>query len=238
LHFFDADEEWAQGVARYVEWFDTSCRYIGDVTPSYMYMPAALERMRQLVPHARIVVLLRNPIDRALSNHNHDLAKGAERRAELLDLRLLPRCEKELSAATLPGLRDVFRRGLYADQLERLCQLFPEEQVRVVISERFRANPAEVVAGVRSFFGLPAWQGSVSVPERHVRWEYEERLAAGERELLRDMYAEDVARLKAMLDDQLPEWQDFITCCPADDAVTRNILCAGRRKRKFGMIAS
>ena len=84
LHYFDEDEEFEKGAAYYSSWFcdaawaDWGPKTIGDVTPSYMYLPKAMPRIAELLPHARIVVLLRNPINRAVSHHNHDLSKGRD----------------------------------------------------------------------------------------------------------------------------------------------------------------
>eukprot|EP00746_Dinoflagellata_sp_MGD_P153082 gnl/MRDRNA2_/MRDRNA2_84060_c0_seq1.p1 gnl/MRDRNA2_/MRDRNA2_84060_c0~~gnl/MRDRNA2_/MRDRNA2_84060_c0_seq1.p1 ORF type:complete len:280 (-),score=56.98 gnl/MRDRNA2_/MRDRNA2_84060_c0_seq1:5-844(-) len=210
-HFFDDDWEWRQGAEWYKKWFDASCKFIGDVTPSYMDLPDAIKRMKDLVPHARIVVLLRNPIDRALSNHNHDIRKGPHRIAEIEDVNIQKRWEKEIKkfrAGKPPDLRDMFGRGLYAKQLAHLWTLFPRSQVHVIISERFRSQPEKYVQEMRDFFGLPQREILENVEEVHVGV-YEVDLNSKERRRLRDLYAEDVAKLKRMLNDSIDEWLDF-----------------------------
>ncbi|CAK0909117.1 unnamed protein product, partial [Prorocentrum cordatum] len=68
LHFFDDDEEFRKGAAHYRSWFEWDKRWpppdvVGDVTPSYLYIPEALPRLRQLM----LVAILRNPVERFAS---------------------------------------------------------------------------------------------------------------------------------------------------------------------------
>merc|ERR1719323_2015869 len=72
-HFFDEAEEFQRGPAHYASWFGWGYSWhppsvVGDITPSYLYIPEAVPRIRRLVPHAKLVVLLRNPVDRAVSH--------------------------------------------------------------------------------------------------------------------------------------------------------------------------
>ena len=63
VHFFDDDKEHARGAAYYASWFQWegwSPRFVGAITPSYLYMPVVVPRLHQLVPHAKLVVMLRN----------------------------------------------------------------------------------------------------------------------------------------------------------------------------------
>ena len=177
LHFFDEDEEWARGPAYYASWFE-DCSIIGDVTPSYLYIPAAIERLADQLPQAQLVVLLRNPIARAVSHQNHDHDKDRPVGS------LSERYQHEMANYGSPPSRwDAFRRGLYAEQIERLLQFFPADQVLVIIAERFRKQPERELRRVRAFLGLE----SVRVPaealmEEHVRYEYSEVLSAPLRE--------------------------------------------------------
>jgi len=184
-----------------------SPKAIGDITPSYLYIPAAVPRLRQIIPHSRLIVMLRNPVDRALSHHNHDLAKKRDVG------RLRQRWEQELAADRPPSRWDVFARGLYYEQLQRIFKHFPWDQVLVVISERYRKHTMQELSRVCAFLGLGAtscckqaeWQ-----PETHVRGEYLEILLESDRNALRDLYVQDVQRLKELLCDPIPEWTDFV----------------------------
>lgn len=158
LHFFDDDEEFSKGAAHYKSWFEWGEHWpppnvIGDITPSYLYIPEALPRLRKLVPHARLVVILRNPVERFASQHNHDLAKGRPVGS------MRERLRRELLAAESradrkPALSDAFARGLYGSQLRRLLDVFPRGQLLAVISERYRRSPLPQLRRIRAFLGL------------------------------------------------------------------------------------
>ncbi|CAE7217388.1 HS3ST3A1 [Symbiodinium natans] len=181
LHYFDEDEEFEKGAAYYSSWFcdaawaDWGPKTIGDVTPSYMYLPKAMPRIAELLPHARIVVLLRQ------------------------ELR-----SKE------PSRWDAFRRGFYAKQLHRIRQFFPEEQLLVVVSERFRDNPRRELQRVCKFLGLSEVEDlpEEAFEEQHVRDSYLESPSTELREELRRYYDQDVRELRALLQDDLVEWND------------------------------
>ena len=80
-HFFDDDEIFAKGVDWYAELF-SGCRdkiCIGEATPHYYRSEVAARRIASCMPDARLVLIVRNPVDRAYSNYWFNVARGAER---------------------------------------------------------------------------------------------------------------------------------------------------------------
>jgi hypothetical protein len=134
---------------------------VGEASPSYVLHPDAPTRAQALVPDARLVVLLRNPVDRALSHYNYEVALGREPLSfeEALEREPL-RLEGELERL---GDTSYFSRawwdytylarGRYAEQLERWLAVFPREQLLVLASERLRADPASAYARVLEHLG-------------------------------------------------------------------------------------
>jgi hypothetical protein len=132
-------------------------------SPYYMFHPLAPERIHRDLPGVRLLVLVRDPVERAYSAYAHELARGYEtesfeRALELEDERLAGEAERIVSQ---PGYHShshqhqaYLTRGLYADQLERLDRLFGRDRVRVVDSGRFFAEPEPVYDGVLDFLGL------------------------------------------------------------------------------------
>lgn len=210
LHFFDDDQEFECGPSYYASWFDWDCEMIGDVTPSYMYIPKALQRLRRYLPQAKLVVLLRNPINRAVSHHNHDLAKYRD----VGDLEGRFELETSIEDAE-PSLSDAFGRGFYSIQLKRIFDLYPRDQVLVLISERCRRDPLRYLQRVAQFLGLQEvpWMSWEIFEEQHVRGWYWETPARRFRKRLQRYYAREVQVLRSLLRDALPEW----IFCPARD---------------------
>jgi hypothetical protein len=128
-----------------------------------MFHPLAAERIGHDLPEVKLLVLVRDPVERAYSAHAHELARGYEtepfeRALELEDQRLAGEAERIVSE---PGYLSFshqhhayLTRGLYADQLERLGQCFGRDRVHVVDSGRFFADPEPVYDGVLEFLGL------------------------------------------------------------------------------------
>jgi hypothetical protein len=129
-----------------------------------VFHPLAPERVFSLVPDVKLIVLLREPGDRAYSQYQHAVALGRETLSfedalEAEDDRV--RGEVELLEADQKAFSFAWwnqtyaSRGLYADQLERWLARFPREQLLAITTEDFGARPAETYASVLAFLGAP-----------------------------------------------------------------------------------
>ena len=167
IHYFDLH------YARGERWYRGRFPYRGrlrdgrltlDASPYYLVHPQAPARAAALVPGARLVALLRNPIDRALSHHQHEVRGGRESLgfAEAIDR------EAERLAGEEERLRgdphyysashhrhSYLLRGQYVEQLRRWTEHFPRTQLLVLPSERLFQDPAAASADVYRFLGLP-----------------------------------------------------------------------------------
>ena len=162
VSFFD--RHWWRGEAWYRGQFPLRAgeRLVGEASPSYLFHPLAPERARRLVPGVKLVALLRDPVDRAYSQYQHEVALGREPlsfedalaaeddrlRGEVgrlvADPRAFSRAWWDHSYAS---------RGRYAEQLERWLAVFPREQLLVVRTEDLGQRPAETYATILSFLG-------------------------------------------------------------------------------------
>jgi hypothetical protein len=177
---------------------------VGEASPSYLFHPLAPERAAALLPGARLIALVRNPVDRALSHYHHEVALGRE---PLPFEQALER-EDERMEGELERLADpryfshawwnftYLSRGRYAEQLERWLEFFPRERLLVLPSEDLLERPRETYGEVLEFLGAPPHQLE-SYPRIFER-DYPE-MAAGARAMLRDYYAEPNRRLYDIL---------------------------------------
>ncbi len=132
-------------------------------SPYYLFHPLAAGRISRDLPGVRLLVLVRDPVERAYSAHAHELARGYEtepfeRALELEDERLAGEAERIVAE---PGYLShshqhhaYLTRGLYADQLDRLAQAAGRDRIHVVDSGRFFTDPEPVYDGVLEFLGL------------------------------------------------------------------------------------
>jgi hypothetical protein len=137
-------------------------KLVGEASPSYVFHPLGPERVKALVPEARLVALVRNPVERALSHYHHEVALGREPLSfeDALDAeeeRL--RGEEERLAAdssyfSRPWWSHAYKaRGRYAEQLERWLAVFPREQLLILPSEDLGGEPERTHARVLDFLG-------------------------------------------------------------------------------------
>lgn len=129
-------------------------RAIGEASHSYLYEPRAAAEIRRYLPEARLIAILRNPIDRAYSHFLHMVRSGTERiddfaRALQEDGRVVGLHEGRI-------FQDYIGRGLYYDQLERYFGTFPREQVRVYLYEDLSGAPISTVQDAFRFLKVDA----------------------------------------------------------------------------------
>jgi hypothetical protein len=139
-------------------------RYItGEASPDYLPHPHAPARLAALLPEVRLVVILRDPVERAYSHFQHETALGFEalgfeEALDREDARLAgeyERMEREPYYHSHAFQHHSYvRRGMYADQLRRWLEHFPRRQVLVVRSEDFYADSAAVYREVLGFLDV------------------------------------------------------------------------------------
>src|SRR5437763_1945358 len=170
IHFFDDDATFAATVdyERLHKHYPlvAPSTIAGDCTPSYLYFKPAVERIWNYNPKIKLLVLLRNPVERAFAHWNMQRFKSREP----LDFFDAVREEKTRIAGAPPTEARRFAyvdRGFYAEQLERVFQFFPRKQVKVVKSEEFKDKQRETLASIFSFLGLEPLR-SVRTRDRNV----------------------------------------------------------------------
>jgi hypothetical protein len=134
-----------------------------EATPDYMLHPLAAKRAHELVPEAKLIALLRDPVKRAQSHHRHMTRLGFEH----LDFAEAVALEPERYADDLQRLEDdpLYRptqlmrysyllRGHYAEHLERWIEEYGRDQLLVIQSERFYAETPVALEEIQEFLGL------------------------------------------------------------------------------------
>ncbi|WP_067500918.1 sulfotransferase [Actinoplanes sp. TFC3] len=123
----------------------------GEATPFYLYDHGSHERIRALIPGAKLVVLLRDPVDRAHSNWTHLWNAGLEPEADFLTA---CRAEDRRKAAGWADFWHYVSLGLYGRQVQHLFKVFPREQVLLLRYRELKDAPAATLDRVCSFLGV------------------------------------------------------------------------------------
>lgn len=137
--------------------------------PYYLYHPQAAARIARDLPGAKLIVLVRDPVERAFSQHAHELARGFERERDFgnviaLEPARLHREEEKLAHDpeyySFAHQHHAYRaRGEYARYLSVMAQHVGRERIHVLESERFFSEPAAAYDEVLEFLGLPTHLG-------------------------------------------------------------------------------
>ncbi len=159
-HFFDNEEAFSGGNPPYDLYHKAFTpsgphQILGEATPIYMYWKPAPIRISEYNPVMKLIILLRNPIERAYSQWNMNRIKGDE---------TLPFLEAILSESTRCAeanplqhrLFSYIDRGFYLTQLERLWSYFPKRQVLILRSEELAINTNQTLARIWAFLELPS----------------------------------------------------------------------------------
>jgi hypothetical protein len=112
---------------------------IGEVSPQYIRCPTAAQRIRERIPHVKLVASLRNPADRAFSGF-----LMRTRRGEAVDS-----FYKELTAQS-----SHVKEGFYYHRLKRYLDLFPREQLKIYLFEEFKKDAGRIVKELFGFLGV------------------------------------------------------------------------------------
>jgi Sulfotransferase family len=136
----------------------------GESTPFYLYRGDAQRRIRALVPGARLIVILRDPVERAHSNWTHLWSAGLDPVGDFVAA-----CAEE-ERRIAAGWADFWHYtalGRYGEQLEHLHRVFPAEQILVFRYRTLVEDPATVLDSICSFLGVP--QGILTeIPRENV----------------------------------------------------------------------
>ncbi|WP_250433638.1 sulfotransferase family protein [Hanstruepera flava] len=164
VHYFDLNYD--KPLSWYKSFFPlerNNKKITGEASPYYMFHPFAIKRIAEFNPNMKIIVLLRDPANRAISHYYHEARKGREK----LGMREAFDAEQE----RLEGEQDRFKinpnyisnnyqrfsyksRGLYANQIKAIKENFKESNILIIDSKDFFKQTKSTVQEVLEFVGV------------------------------------------------------------------------------------
>ena len=130
-----------------------------EATPSYLFVPSVPDRISSLLPDAKFIAVLRNPVDRAISHYFHEVRAGREKRpimtAIVEEEKVLDPIWKSQDYNSLPFFTCSYKaRGRYAEQLARYHKHFSSDNVLVLSSKALFASTDETLSRIFRFLGV------------------------------------------------------------------------------------
>jgi sulfotransferase family protein len=181
---------WHRGVGWYRGHFSGNVAVRGESSPGYTSpsFPGVAARMASVVPEARLVYLVRDPVARAVSQYHHHVRDGTERRAIL-------------EAISDPTSHYILR-SRYVERLAPFLERFPLERISIIVHEDFVAEPVETITGILRSVGVNPSRWALSRPPRTTTPDIPPEVT----EPVRSAVADDVDALRDLLDRPLARW--------------------------------
>jgi hypothetical protein len=207
-HFFDDEERFAGQVSYDILHKGITLKrqslVVGSCTPIYTYWKPAMERIRNYHPGIKLIVLLRNPIDRAFSHWNMLSDRNRESLA-FLEAIAAERDHIAEGQRFQPRRRSYLDRGFYFEQMKRVFSFFPPEQVRVIKFEEFRSSTTKVINQVFAFLEVKPLSRVKNREQNLIP--YERKITTEERRYLHNFLKEDITRLEELLNWDCSDWK-------------------------------
>ena len=143
LNFFIEERNWPRGAEWYARHFDPRARARGEASPNYTAYPQHMgvpERMASLVPDAKLIYIVRNPLDRIEAHWVHNYAKRREK--------------GDLHATLMHPNTSYLVRSQYFMQLQQFLRHFPADRVLVLDQDDLRNRRVETLREVFEFIGV------------------------------------------------------------------------------------
>ena len=195
VHFFDRPSFFhgKPNYRRYHAWFDPqpSHKILFEATARYMFLPEYMEHIREYNPAMRIIIILRNPIDRAYSHWQMNTRKGRER---LSFSEVLNRSRGKATEYT--------DRGYYVGQLEHMWQLFPREQTLILRNEELLYQRDATLKRVFEFAGVSPFTRD----DIRRRPKVYEPMSASDRAYLTELFEPEIRSLERLLGWDCSDW--------------------------------
>lgn len=171
IGYFDTNRRYRYGLEWYLSHFPQMMEHdnflTGEATPSYLYRYQVAERLYQVFPQIKLIVILRNPIDRAISAYHHAVKDQGELRCleNAIDeeIKILQNYNDplEIMATKYKFVQHLEPRyvvwGLYYYFLKNWLEFFPKNQLLILHSDDLFQNPELTTNQVFEFLGLPSY---------------------------------------------------------------------------------
>ena len=178
----------------------------GEASPTYIFYPAAPSRMKKILPDVKLIVILRNPVDRAYSQYHHTMRMNKE----TLPFEKAIEAEEERCAGERERLvkdpyfvprsyqsHSYIARGRYADQLENWFRYYNRKQFLILATEDLRKSPQRILDQVFDFLEVPLSLRVENLRDRNVG-NYK-KINEGTRKLLIEYFKPHNERLYKLL---------------------------------------
>jgi hypothetical protein len=141
----------------------TTQKIWGEATPDYLCSPSAATQIKTIIPEAKLVAIIRNPVDRAYSHYiymsriiRHQVSNKQDLPKYIEYKKLVDKTPKPLNIPPISDENDFLylRPSLYAEDLKRYYQLFGKDKIQILLYDDLKANPVKTMHSIFYFLGV------------------------------------------------------------------------------------
>lgn len=183
---------------------------IGEATPIYMYLPIVAKRIHRYNSDMKLIFLLRNPVDRAISHYSMAINRKEESRsfaeAVLLERYRLWKAKNNYSFSSPIRSQSYISRGFYSKQIEKMLELFSAKQMLFVKTEDLVSNHELTIKKIYEFLGI---KETNFIPKQEKIFETKKRPEIPQKmiEKLERKFLKEIQILEDLLGWNLDDWK-------------------------------
>ncbi len=208
VHFFDNETNFSRGKPDYFKYHSyfspkKNHRIMGETTPIYMYWDNAPGRIFDYNPKIKLIILLRNPIERAYSHWNMQRNRGFDNFSFWDSLNIEE--ERRMESYPLQNRKHSYtNRGFYLKQLKKLWSYFPRDRVLILKSEDLKGEPEKTLNHICNFLQISQFSSIIS--ENDNLGLYKSSMSEKEKNYLKSIFEQEIKELEAELNWDCSEW--------------------------------
>jgi len=167
---------------------------IGEASVCYLWSESAARNIRHSIPNARIILVLRNPVEMVFSMYLHTVRSLGKRHTfrEAINMGL------EQRGGKIDFMHPFLDMGLYHQQVKRYLETFPDQQIRIYLYQEYETEPVRMLADIFRFLNVdPAFSPDLS--KRYLEAGSPEVIDPADRAFLTEFYQDDIAKLTGLL---------------------------------------
>lgn len=206
LHFFDKPEYYSQGFEYYHSFF-SNARYQskwGECTPIYCYWPESIEKIYAYNSKIKLILLLRNPIDRAYSHWNMEFTHKRET-LSFYDALVREESRLKIEPKNKHRVYSYIDRGKYTEQIKHIWDVFGEDNLLIVKMDDLIALPAQTINLIYNFIGVPNREVQESIQLYKGKY-LRKKISKKEEELLISIFQKEIKALEKLLTWDCSDW--------------------------------
>lgn len=206
IHYFDNKDNFQKGVEWYKGHFNYAKKMVGDKNHDIMYEYSCLELVQNLNPQVKLIIFLRNPIERAYSHWK--MLRDIFHYKFSFEYSVMDEINNRMGENRDPKLAfyyHIVQRGFYYEQISKMLEYFPRDNIYITVSEKTRNNMKEEYQKIFTFLNLPSYDDNfeeVFISQSSDKLEKDSPIY----KMLQKLYSDDVKKLEKLLGYKTDWW--------------------------------